>query len=124
MRLQLQRCFDEGREEAGDEVPVYVAVECPDAYRVSSAMLLRHIKGLETLIWVVRYEAEGYVTTAIDFDNVPADGDRGRVDGCSSVGCRAGCRALYYLEVVTVYMERVTTCVIIVDHYLNCVVIV
>ena len=33
--LQLQRRFDKGCEEAGDEMPVYVAVECPDACRFS-----------------------------------------------------------------------------------------
>ena len=35
LRLQLQGRFDEGREEAGDQVPIYMAVECPGTYSVS-----------------------------------------------------------------------------------------
>lgn len=80
--------------------------------------------GLETLIWVISYEAKCYVATPIDFDDIPTNGGRGGVDRCSSVVSCAGRRALYYLEVVAMYMKRMAAAVIVVDHYLNCVVIV
>ena len=35
LRLQMQRCFYKGRKEAGDKVPVYVTVECPDTCKFS-----------------------------------------------------------------------------------------
>lgn len=60
------------------------------------------------LIWVVRYEAEGHVAKSVDFDDVATDGSRWRVDRCSSVDASAHWGALYYLEVMAVYMERMT----------------
>ena len=126
MRLQLQGRFDEGCEEAGDEVPVYMAVECPDAYRFSVSEGFWEAKsdqGLGVLIWVVGYEAEGHVTAPVDFDYVATYGRCGGVDGLSAVDAGVGCGALHYLEIVAVDMDRMAACVEIVDHYFDYVVV-
>lgn len=103
LRLQLQRRFDEGCEEAGDQMPVYVAVECPDACRVlvsRGGLVANGAQGIH--IWVICYVAEGQVTTRIDLDDVAAYGSRWGVDGFSTVDTGAGRRTLDNLEVVTV----------------------
>ena len=79
--------------------------------------------GVMRLIWVVCYEAKGYISTRIDLDDVATDGSRWRVDRCPTVDASVDCRALYYLEVVAVDMERMAPCVEIVDYYLYCVAI-
>ncbi len=76
-----------------------------------------------TLIWVVRNEAKGDITTSVDFDDIAAYGGRRRVDGRSTVDASVGCGALDYLEVVPMDVERMATSVKVVDHYFDCIVI-
>lgn len=106
LRLQLQGRFDEGREESGDKVPVYMAVKGPGTYRFLSQLRLiwnRSDGGTRgILIWVVGDEAKGHVAAAVDFDDVATDGRCGGVDGCSAVDAGVGGGALDYLEIVAV----------------------
>ena len=77
----------------------------------------------EILIWVVRYEAEGHVTTPVDFDDVATYRRCRGVGGFPTVDTGVGGGALYYLEIVAVYVERMAAVIEIVDHYFNYVVV-
>ena len=57
------------------------------------------------LIWIVRNEAKGDVTTSVDFDDIAAYGGRRGVAGLSAVDAGVGGGALDYLEVVAMDVE-------------------
>ena len=85
---------------------------------------VNQIRELGVLIWVVCYKAEGHITTTIDFDDVAAYRRCRGVDGFPTVDAGVGGGALYYLEIVAVYVERMAASIEIVDHYLNYVVVI
>ena len=100
----MQRRFYESCKEAGDKMPVYVAVECPDACKllVSRGGFRERTRGEGVLIWVVCYEAKGYISTRIDLDDVATYGGGWGVNRCSTVDTGAGGGPLYDLEIVAV----------------------
>lgn len=84
-------------------MPVYVAVECPDACRfLVSKDRWEGMGGEGILIWIICYEAKGYVSACINFDNVTTYRCRWGINGCSTVDAGAGGGALYNLEIVAV----------------------
>ena len=99
--MQLQRRFYEGREEASDKVPIYVAVKRPDAYTfIVNEGSREQFRELEILIWIIRYETKSNVTPRIDFDDVATYRCRGGIDRRSTVDAGIGCGALHYLKIV------------------------
>lgn len=68
----------------------------------SARGLRERIRGEGILIWVVCYEAKGYVSTRIDFDDVATYGGGWGIDGFSTVDTSAGGGPLYDLEIVAV----------------------
>ena len=76
------------------------------------------------LIWIICYEAKGYISARIDLDDVATDGGGWGVDRCSAVDTSAGCGPLYDLEIVAVYVEGMAACIEVVDYYFDCIVVV
>ena len=114
--LDGEGCFDHGGDKATVNVPFYMAVEEPDAWR---KMLVVHlVRWWKELIWIVGLEAQHNIALRIYHEGITAHGYawHGCVVGivpCVLVGTDDS------LKVVAMQMERVLARVVAVEYNLD-----